>query len=57
MITKTYFWTNSLQTDSTPKFVASKNKRYIVIEQCKAIHNDTLIGDVILHADFIERDH
>ena len=56
-ITKTYLWTNTLQTDFPPEFVGSRNKRYIIIEQCKAIYNDTLIGDIIMHADFIERDH
>ena len=55
--TKTYLWTNTLQTDFPSEFVGSKNKRYIIIEQCKAIYNNTLIGDVIMHADFIERDH
>ena len=57
MTTKTYLWTNTLNTAFPPEFVASKNPRYIIIEQCKAIYNNTLIGDVILHADFIERDH
>ena len=27
------------------------------MEECKATLNDTLIGDVIMHADFIQRDH
>ena len=57
MTTKTYLWTNTYNTPFPPEFVSSKNKRYIIIEQCKAIYNDTLIGDVIMHADFIERDH
>ena len=57
MIPKTYLWTNTLQTDFPPEFVCSKNQRFIVIEQCKAIYNNTLIGDIIMHADFIERDH
>lgn len=55
--TKTYLWTNTLTTDFPPEFVGSKNNRYIVVEQCKAIYNNSLVGDVILHADFIERDH
>ena len=57
MTTKTYLWTNTYNTPFPPEFISSKNHRYIIIEQCKAIYNDTLIGDVILHADFIERDH
>ena len=27
--TKTYLWTNTLQTNFPPEFVASKNKQYI----------------------------
>ena len=56
-ITKTYFWTSSFENEFPPDFVASKNKRVIVVEQCKALYNDKLVGDIILHADFIERDH
>ena len=29
----------------------------IVIEECKAIFKNQLVGDVVLHADFIHRDH
>ena len=56
-VTKTYLWTNTYNTQFPPEFIASRNNRYIIIEQCKAIYNDTLIGDIILHCDFIERDH
>lgn len=56
-ITKTYLWVNQLENEFPPDFMASKNKRFIVVEQCKALYNDKLIGDIILHADFIERDH
>ena len=56
-ITKTYFWTNQLNNEFPPDFMASKNKRFIVVEQCKALYSGILIGDIILHADFIERDH
>ena len=40
-----------------PEFVASRNPRWIVIEECKAIFKNQLVGDVLLHADFIHRDH
>ena len=56
-LTKTYLWTNTAQKDFPPEFVGSKNKRFIDIEQRKAIYNNTLIGDVIMHADFIEREN
>ena len=55
--TKTYLWTNKLVNEFPPDFIASKNKKYIVVEQVKALYNDKLIGDIIMHADFIERDH
>ena len=55
-LTKTYLWTNETKTAFPSAFLASKNKRYIIVEQCKAVINDELVGDVIMHADFIERD-
>ena len=56
-VTKTYYWTDKLVNEFPPDFIASKNKRYIIVEQVKALYNNKLIGDVLLHADFIERDH
>jgi hypothetical protein len=56
-ISKTYYWTNTFKSSFPPEFIASKNKRYIIVEQCKATYKDQLVGDVILHADFIKRDH
>ena len=55
-IVKTYYWTNELDNEFPPEFMSSTNKRYIVVEQVKALFNDTLIGDVLMHASFIERD-
>ena len=55
--TKTYLWTNKLINEFPPDFIASKNNKYIIVEQVKALYNDKLIGDIIMHADFIERDH
>jgi hypothetical protein len=57
MISKTYFWTNQLNNTFPPEFIASMKQKYIVVEQCKATYKDTLVGDVIMHADFIQRDH
>ena len=56
-VTKTYYWTDKIDNEFPPDFIASKNKRYIIVEQVKALYNNKLIGDVLLHADFIERDH
>ena len=55
-VTKTYMWVNQLDNVFPPEFMSSTNKRYIVVEQCKALFKDTLIGDVLMHASFIERD-
>ena len=69
--TKTYFWVSKEtsfehqkgEESSTftyhfpPEFVASRNQKWIVIEECKATFKNQLVGDVILHADFIQRDH
>ena len=55
--TKTYFWVNQLENRFPPEFIASRNKKWIVVEECKATLKDVLVGDVILHADFITRDH
>ena len=56
-VTKTYYWTNKLKNEFPPEFIGSKNSKWVVVEQCKATFNDALIGDVIMHADFIQRDH
>ena len=56
-VTKTYYWTDKIDNEFPPDFITSKNKRYIIVEQVKALYNNKLIGDVLLHADFIERDH
>ena len=56
MTSKTYFWTNTKENILPAEFVASRNKKWIIVEECKAILNDTLIGDVIMHASFVQRD-
>ena len=70
--TKTYFWVSKESSKEIregkenattftftfpPEFVASRNSKWIVIEECKAIFKNQLVGDVILHASFIHRDH
>ena len=72
MTTKTYFWVSKYTSDEVkngktdsqtftftfpPEFIASRNPKWIVIEECKAIFKNQLVGDVLLHADFIHRDH
>ena len=70
--TKTYYWASketSLEHqvnlpdrgiytfEFPPELIASRNPKWIVIEECKATMKDALVGDVLLHADFIHRDH
>ena len=70
--TKTYFWVAKFTSEEIkngkmdskvftfkfpPEFIASRNSKWIVIEECKAIFKNQLVGDVLLHADFIHRDH
>lgn len=71
-VTKTYFWlsketsieykkgdVDSLEYsyDLPPEFIASRNQKYIVVEECKATMKSQLVGDVILHSTFVQRDH
>ena len=62
-VTKTYFWVSketSLEHKAgvpdrgiytfefPPELVASRNSKWIVIEECKATMKDALVGDVLL---------
>jgi hypothetical protein len=70
--TKTYFWVSKNTSDEIksgktdtktftfqfpPEFIASRNQKWIIIEECKATFKEQLVGDVLMHADFIHRDH
>ena len=64
---KTYFWVSKESAEKTvdnvftyqfpPEFIASRNPKWIVIEECKATFKNQLVGNVLLHASFIHRDH
>ena len=69
--TKTYYWLSketsreyrSGDVDSKrftfefpPEFTASRNPKWIVIEECKATMKNQLVGDVLLHSTFVQRD-
>lgn len=68
-VSKRYLVTKSLETNFPLDFITSKNKRWIVVQQCKALvekdieingeikKNAYLIGDIEMHASFIERDN
>ena len=70
--TKTYFWVSKETSQEhkagkseakrftytfPPEFIASRNPKWIVIEECKATFKSQLVGNVVLHASFIHRDH
>ena len=55
--TKTYFYTDKVENRFPSEFIQSKNKRQIKVLSCKLKYKDFLVGDVKVHASFIERDH
>ena len=56
-IVKTYFATNTLESNFPPEFINARGKKYIVVRSCVAtINNGYIVSDLCLHADFIMRD-
>ena len=53
---KIYLHTDTLNTKFPPAFVASKDKKNIQIKWCRALYNGKLVGDIRVHADFVQRD-
>ena len=53
---KTYFHTNTLTSRFPIDFLQSKNDKYIEIKWCRALYNSKLVGDVMVHASFVQRD-
>ena len=56
-MTSSYFATSTAENKYPPEFLASKNPRYVKVIQCKAKYNGYLVGDIMVHASFIEFDH
>ncbi len=52
---KSYFYTSSLETKLPHEFVYSENPKYIIVIHCRAIYADSMVGDIKMHASFIER--
>ena len=50
---KTYFYTNTLETCLPRDFLASKNEKFIHVIGCKVIYKESLVGDLMVHGDFI----
>lgn len=53
---KTYLHTNTLKTKFPIDFRQSRNEKFIQVKWCKALYNGKLVGDIMVHADFIQRD-
>ena len=53
---KTYFVTDKFENKFPADFISSRNKKYIVVQDCKCIIDGSMPSDVELHADFIKRD-
>ena len=56
-VVKTYFATNQLENEFPPEFVSARGKKYIVVRLCWATVDNYLVGDLMLHADWIKRDY
>ena len=52
---KTYFPTNQLHNWFPSEFIESKNKKYIIVQHCRAILNKQFVGDVMVHCSFVKR--
>ena len=53
---KTYFATDTLHSYFPPEFVHARGKKYIVVRGCWGTVKGYMVGDLMLHADFIKRD-
>ena len=54
---KIYLHTCDLNTRFPHVFVASRNPRTIQVKWCRALYNGKLVGDIMAHADFVQRDY
>ena len=65
LVTKTYFYVQGAG-DSPSKhyerkwpheFVFSKNPKFVHVIHCRCLFSNAMVGDVMLHASFVERDN
>ena len=52
---KTYFYTSKTETKLPDEFLVSKNPKFIHVIHCRCRYNEHLVGDIELHASFIQR--
>ena len=55
--TKRYFVTSETGNKFPPEFINSRNRKYIVVRNCKVLFEKAIVDDVELHADFVKVDH
>lgn len=53
---KTYFHINEMESKFPIDFAQSKKDKYIQVKWCKAIYEGELVGDIMVHASFVQRD-
>lgn len=60
-VTETYFYVTQKDNDDPyrfpSEFIQSKNPRYVKVLGCRLVYKEYLVGDVKVHASFIEKDH
>ena len=52
--TKRYFVTSETGNKFPPEFINSRNRKYIVVRNCKVLFEKAIVDDVELHADFVK---
>lgn len=65
IITKTYFYVQGAGNSPSKyyerkfphEFMFSKNSKFIHVIHCRCLFSNAMVGDVMLHASFIERDN
>lgn len=53
---KTYFCSDKFENDFPSDFINARGEKYIEVRLCYATVNNYLVGDLMLHSDFIIRD-
>ena len=56
MTYKTYYHSNTETSRFPIDFLQSKNDKIIQVKWCRALYNGKLVGDILVHADFVQRD-
>ena len=54
---KIYLHNSALNTKFPHAFVASRNSRTTQVKWCRVLYIGKLVGDIMVHADFVQRDY